>query len=126
MLLEHNSNYCQRCGSPVPQLINQPQLLTALPLQPSVKTNGMAIASLVLGIVGLVTFFWLGAIPLILSIIFGGIVLGQVKKNPDMKGKGMAVAGLVLGIVGLVLVILYVLLVVFGYWLTESGYGYTY
>ena len=63
------------------------------------KSNGLAIASLVLGIVSIVFCFiiqWLG---LIIGIV--GIVLGVMakKKNPT----GMATAGLVLSIIGTVL-----------------------
>ena len=63
------------------------------------KSNGLAVASLVLGIVSIVFCFiiqWLG---LIIGIV--GIVLGVMakKKNPT----GMATAGLVLSIIGTVL-----------------------
>src|SRR5438477_2679142 len=62
---------------------------------PTPRTNGMAVAGLVLGILGIF-------IPLlgILGPIFGGI--GLHKANEGASGKGMAVAGLVLGIVGTV------------------------
>lgn len=72
------------------------------------KTNGMAIASLVLGIVGLVscgcTFF----VAPVLAIIFSVIGRKQIAERGD-KGSGMAVAGLVLGILG-VLLSLFILL----------------
>lgn len=64
------------------------------------KSNGLAIASLVLGIVAILfNFIGLGIIGLILGIV--GIVLGVMakKKNPT----GMATAGLVLSIIGTVL-----------------------
>lgn len=64
------------------------------------KSNGLAIASLVLGIVAIVfNFIGLGIVGLILGIV--GIVLGVLakKKNPT----GMATAGLVLSIIGTVL-----------------------
>jgi len=50
-------------------------------------TNGLAIAALVLGILGF------GVIP----VIFGHIALGQIKRQPQQQGRGMAIAGLVLG-----------------------------
>lgn len=56
-------------------------------------TNGMATASLVLGILG----FFLPILS-ILALIFGGI--GISKANQGASGKGLAVAGLVLGILG--------------------------
>ncbi len=61
------------------------------------KSNGLAIASLVLGIVSIVfsfiALYWIG---IIVGIV--GIVLGVMakKKNPS----GMATAGLVLSIIG--------------------------
>jgi hypothetical protein len=56
-------------------------------------SNGMATASLVLGILG-----FLLPILSILALIFGGI--GISKANQGAPGKGLATAGLVLGIVG--------------------------
>jgi hypothetical protein len=60
--------------------------------------NGLAIAGLVCGIVGLLLF------PIILgplALIFGGV--GLSKANRGAKHKGMAIAALVLGVVDLVL-----------------------
>jgi len=68
------------------------------------KTSGMAVTSMVLGIVGLV--LGLLVIPLIcsiLAIIFGVVARNQIKNEPHLKGNGMAIAGLVMGIAGLVL-----------------------
>jgi hypothetical protein len=64
-------------------------------------SNGMATASLVLGILG----FFLPILS-VLALIFGGI--GISKANQGAGGKGLAVAGLVLGIVG-TLALLYLL-----------------
>jgi hypothetical protein len=71
------------------------------------QTNGFAIASLVLGIVG----FFLNPLS-VLAVIFGAIALSQSGKNPDFKGKGMAVAGLVMGII--VIVFWVVIIIVLG------------
>src|SRR5262245_11533700 len=63
------------------------------------STNGFAIASLVLGIIG----------GILLSVIFGIVALTQIK-NRGQKGKGLAIAGLacsgawVLGIVAVIAV----------------------
>lgn len=65
-------------------------------------TNGMAVAGLVLGILGVFIPF-LG----ILALIFAGIGMSKANDNGG-SGKGMAIAGLVLGIVG-TLVTLYIL-----------------
>jgi uncharacterized membrane protein len=64
--------------------------------------RGLAIASLVLGILSLCGSwtFWCGGI---LSVI--GIVLGALGLNS--KGKGMAIAGIILSVLGLILVIIF-------------------
>ncbi|MCP2255079.1 protein of unknown function (DUF4190) [Prauserella aidingensis] len=56
-------------------------------------TNGMAVASMVLGILWL---YWLGSI---LALIFGYIAKSQIKQRNE-GGEGMATAGIVLGWVG--------------------------
>ena len=65
------------------------------------KSNGLAIASLVLGIVSIVFSFIGLSIPLGLIVGIVGIILGVMarKKNPC----GMATAGLVLSIIGTIL-----------------------
>ena len=65
------------------------------------KSNGLAIASLILGIVAIVFSFIGLSIPFGLIIGIVGIILGVMakKKNPC----GMATAGLVLSIIGTVL-----------------------
>ena len=64
------------------------------------EKKGLAIASLVLGIVGL---FFFGLILGPLAIVFGIISLNKVKKQPKVyAGKGMAIAGIVIGAIALV------------------------
>jgi hypothetical protein len=64
-------------------------------------TNGMAIASLVLGIIWI---YWIGSL---LAIIFGHVALGQIRRSsPEQGGRGLAIAGLVLGYLGLALLVL--------------------
>ena len=69
-------------------------------VQQATKTaEGLAIASLVTGIVG----FFVFGIPLgILATIFGAIALSRTSKNPELSGKGLAIAGLILGIVDII------------------------
>lgn len=70
-------------------------MTTPTQFQAPPQTNGMAVASLVLGIVWL---FWLGSL---LAIIFGHVALRQIDSSQGTQGgRGMAVAGLVLGYVG--------------------------
>ncbi len=58
-------------------------------------TNGFAIASLTLSLVGLVPCFWLFQVPALLGAIFGFIALGPTKNG--QKGRGMAIAGVGIG-----------------------------
>jgi hypothetical protein len=64
----------------------------------------MAVASLVLGLVGLPLCFLF--VPSILAVIFGIVGLNQIKNDPMQTGRGLAIAGLILGAVMLVLVVL--------------------
>ncbi|PRY38339.1 uncharacterized protein DUF4190 [Spirosoma oryzae] len=72
--------------------------------QPAGTVSGLAIASLVCGILA---FFVFGIVLGILAIIFGGVALSKIRKNPEVSGRGMAVAGLVLGIVATVVTVIY-------------------
>ena len=59
------------------------------------RSNGLAVASLVLGILWL---FWIGSI---LAVIFGHVAHGQIDASHGTQvGRGMATAGLVLGYIG--------------------------
>jgi hypothetical protein len=63
------------------------------------RTNGLAIASMVLGILWV---YWLGSI---LAVIFGHVALSQIKRQ-NQGGRGMAIAGLVLGYIGIAVLVL--------------------
>lgn len=66
--------------------------------------NGLAVASLVLGILSIPLCFVF--LPAVLAVVFGGIALGQIKSNPGQAGRGQAIAGLVLGAISLAIVLL--------------------
>ncbi|WP_217199534.1 DUF4190 domain-containing protein [Streptomyces buecherae] len=57
------------------------------------RTNGLAVASMVLGILWL---YWVGSI---LALIFGYVARNQIRERGE-GGGGMATAGIVLGWVG--------------------------
>ncbi len=65
--------------------------------------NGMAVAGLVLGILGLVLCFIpvFGQILAVLGIIFGAVGMSKANKIGG-KGKGLATAGLATGLLGLI------------------------
>jgi len=62
---------------------------------PVTRTNGLAIASLVLGILWL---FWLGSL---VGLILGLVALKQIKVR-NQGGRGIAIAGVVLSVLWLV------------------------
>ena len=70
-------------------------------------TNGLAIASMVLGILWL---YWVGSI---LAVIFGFVAMGQIKQR-NQGGRGMATAGLILGFIGIGTLVLVILIVALG------------
>ena len=63
------------------------------PYAPPQRTNGMAIASMVLGILWL---YWIGSI---LALVFGYTAKRQIRERGEAGG-GMATAGIVLGWIG--------------------------
>jgi len=71
-----------------------------------VKTNGLAIASLVCSL-----FFWLYGLPAVLAVIFGFVARGQIRRSHGTQaGNGMALAGIVIGFAGLAVGVLLVVL----------------
>jgi hypothetical protein len=90
--------YCSNCGTQLseeapscPQCGHPRQRPGATPGR---QTEGTAVASLILGIAGLV------ACPLvasILAIIFGNQAQTKISQDPTLEGGGMARAGIILG-----------------------------
>jgi hypothetical protein len=70
-------------------------------------TNGLSVASMVLGIV------WVFGIGSILAVIFGFVARKQIKDSGGRQsGSGMALAGIILGLVGVASLILWIVLVI--------------
>jgi hypothetical protein len=70
------------------------------------RTNGFAIASLVLGILWI---YWIGSV---LALVFGYIAKSQIDRSSGIQsGRGMAIAGIVLGWIG---VGIFLLLIIVG------------
>lgn len=112
--LEETAVFCDECGAKQPilqeetkkqqpsQQAHQQRVLDNSSAEPT-KSSGMAIASLVCGIVGLVLVcIIIGIIPAILAIIFAGYVL----KN-NKPGRNMAIVGLITGIIATCLGIIF-------------------
>lgn len=74
-------------------------------------TSGLAIASLVCGIVGLLSCL----LPGIAAVICGHMALGQIEASQGrLGGRGMAVAGLVLGYLSILVLLLFAVLMIGG------------
>jgi|SRR5579872_848479 len=86
-------------GAPSPQPTPTPPYAP----MPSTEPNGLAIASLVLGIVALLLFWipFIGWLPVILGVVLGLIAMQQ------SGGRGMAMAGLVCSGVALALKVMF-------------------
>jgi len=68
------------------------------------RTSGLAICSLIFGIV------WLAGVGSLIAVVTGHLARARIREQPvALQGKGLAMAGLVLGYAGLVLVVLSVL-----------------
>jgi hypothetical protein len=79
----------------------------------------MAIASLVLGIVGLVLFVFFMILP-ILALVFGLVASRQIKESRGTQsGSGVAIAGAVMGAIGILLFLL--LIATGGHWNFNAG-----
>jgi hypothetical protein len=114
-VLPLNAHFCSSCGAAAvahPHLQPAASVLTAYPAPaapaapmpgylPSRSTNGMAVAAMVLGIVGVS----------ILAVILGHVALHQIRRTGE-DGRGFAIAGLILGYVGVVFSALFIVLVV--------------
>ena len=91
--IEAGSTFCGTCGAPVAAPA-QPTYTAAPAANTAMPGKGLAIASMILGIISLLCF---PAITGTLGIIFGGIA--------KSKGctSGMATAGIVCGVIGVAL-----------------------
>jgi hypothetical protein len=84
------------------------------------RTEGMATAALVCGIVAIPTVFcWgLGVILAVVAIVLGFIARGRINKSDGMlTGSGMALAGIITGVVALIVLFGFV---VFFVWLGST------
>ena len=89
-----------------PQGQGQPwaQSPPAYRVQHQARTNGLAVAALVMGLLG-----WLLFVPAILAIVFGGVANGQIRNSRGAEaGRGLAIAGIVLGIAWIVFYVVYI------------------
>lgn len=86
--ISEEATACPQCGHP--RAVAQP---SATPR----RTESNAIASLILGILGIITCPVILSIP---AIILGNQAQQKIRQDPSLEGEGMARAGLILGWVG--------------------------
>lgn len=76
-------------------------------------TNGLAVAALVLGIIGIPGVFALLNVFAVLALIFGLVSRSQIQKAGGAQaGAGMAMAGIVLGTIGIALDVIWIIVAV--------------
>jgi hypothetical protein len=110
------ARFCPNCGTAQPARPtgttppNMPGMQPPAPMQYGAyapkRTEGTAIASLVLGIAG---FVFCPLVCSILAIIFGNQAKAKIAADPSLDGEGMAKAGVVLGWIGVAFTIVWVL-----------------
>ena len=83
---------------------------SATPFGAQGQQNGLALGSLICGILSLICFGPLTAIP---ALVLGFMQLQKIKTDPaQYGGKGMAIAGMALGGLSLLFLILYIVFVI--------------
>jgi len=115
------NNYNQSAEQPNEQPVEQPMMQQQPPPmqqpafqpqyapqpQPQQQNKGMAVASMVLGIISFV-FCWLIYVGGPLAVL--GLVLGIVSRKKNDGGRGMAIAGITLSAVSLGLMIIFLVI----------------
>ena len=88
----------------------QPPYTPPINKQPS---QGLAIASMITAIAGVVTAGCFGPLPGIVALIMGLIALSQIKREPDKYGgKPFATAGVIIGAISMAFYVLLLLFVI--------------
>ena len=114
--MSENPNYQQNPGEfiPAPQQAPAYNMQGGYPGYQPTPSSALAIASLILGIIGLLSG-WLifgGALGLV-GVILGIVALVKVK-NGTASGKGMAIGGIVTGALGMIISVVVLILGLIG------------
>lgn len=93
-----NAKFCQQCGADLRNKDARDCVGAGQNSSSQQETSGLAVASLVLGIVGFVIGWFTLGLPSILAVVFGHIARGRIRRaKGGVAGSGMALAGLILG-----------------------------
>ncbi len=107
-MLSDDSQFCNNCGTDARNqsvnTINNDQINVN---NGESKTNGLAIASFVISLVGLLIF---GLYCGLISLVMGIVALNHIAAFPNEKGKGLAIAGTVIGALDVFFVVFALLL----------------
>ena len=95
------------------------------PYSPAINkqaSQGLAMASMIVAIVGVVSAGCFGPLPGIAALIMGLVALSQIKREPDKYGgKPLAIAGVAIGAVSVAFYLLLLLWFLFGIGLGAFG-----
>ncbi len=83
-----------------PEPVKPPALPYASAFTPPLRYSGLAVASMICGVVGLATCC--SIVPGILGVVFGGVAL-PIIKHGEARGRGLALCGVITGSIGVAL-----------------------
>jgi len=97
-------SFCDNCGTSLGA--QYPQMGQENAVR---RTSSMAVASLIMGILG---FVFLPLIGSILAIVFGIMARKQINREPNTGGWAMAVIGIVLGGIAIFSLVVFICLII--------------
>ena len=91
-----------------------PAPLPYVPTGRTQQSQGLALASMITGILGFFMFGCFGPLPGIVSLVLGLVALSQIKKSPEkFSGKPYATAGVIIGSISVFFYLLFLLWMIF-------------
>ena len=105
---------CPNCGR---ETSPQPQVFTAPPVRP-IQSNGIALASFIVGLCSTVTICLCAPISIPVGIV--GLILGLVSRKNPIKS-GFTTAGITLSLIGLIGSLVYIAVLVFAAIMSPDG-----
>jgi len=91
-------DFCQDCGAPLTEPVPAPSSPPVYTTPEAPTTSGLAVASLIMGIVG---WFLLPLVGNVLAILFGHMAKREIAQSGGrLTGEELAMVGLILGYIG--------------------------